>query len=199
MNQAFDPVPAALCGVPFFSDAHLERIVLDRLRQYEQVIQQQAEPPIDIDTIVEVVERIQIVMIEPSHELPDDALGAYDFLEDLLYLREDCGSEARRRFTLAHEYGHFVLHRPHFLRPVYDYYSSPRTSNRQVLGQEPSRRSRLEYQANLFAGQLLMPTGYLSRFLQSHHEADGDVIAAVAKAFHVSRQAACIRLEGMKA
>jgi Zn-dependent peptidase ImmA (M78 family) len=196
MSQTFDPVPACFCGVQFLPEPRLERIVLDRLSLYERKKSTKIKAPIDIEEMVETVEAIRIVLIEPSHQFDDNVLGAYDFEEDKLYLRDDCGSEVRRRFTLAHEYGHFVLHRPHFLQQVFDFYSDANKGKVQLHRGSLDKRNQLEVQANMFASHFLMPTGLVKDFVRARpsHQPD-EVVHEVAGAFCVSRQAATIRLE----
>lgn len=86
---------------------------------------------------------------------------------------------ARRRFTLAHEIAHFLLHR--------EYLDGEITDDRMY-------RSRLgdamERQANRLAAQLLMP-GNLVRVAW---EAGAHDAAALARTFDVSTQAMEIRL-----
>lgn len=88
-------------------------------------------------------------------------------------------SAGRRRFTLAHEIAHFLLHR--------EFLDGELTDDRMY-------RSRLgdamERQANRLAAQLLMP-GNLVRVAWN---AGGRNVASLARAFDVSAQAMEIRL-----
>ena len=63
-------------------------------------------------------------------------------------------SEKRRRFTVAHELGHFILHGGD------DFYDSKDILFRSVSQMDISENDRRkEVQANMFAAELLMPRG----------------------------------------
>ena len=83
-------------------------------------------------------------------------------------LKRRCGTGrglGRYRFTVAHEVGHWVLHRPLYLRrdESLDLFGAQTAENRLVSLRRDvfSRRSaipREEWQANRFAAYLLIPT-----------------------------------------
>ena len=85
----------------------------------------------------------------------------------------------RRRFTIAHEIGHFVLHRELIGDGITD---------------DALYRSRLqggiEAAANRFAADLLMPWNLIREAVAK----GADTVEALAKAFKVSRSAMSIRL-----
>lgn len=92
----------------------------------------------------------------------------------------------RQRWTLAHEYGHFLLHR----------YSAEVTS--VVPG-----RSRDEQTAEAFAAAFLMPKdGLIRRFQQARRQRGGTVTAVdvlqLGAAYEVSAQAMALRLEDLE-
>jgi len=86
----------------------------------------------------------------------------------------------RRRFTLAHEISHFLLHRPMLDGGIVD---------------DRMYRSRLndrfERQANRLAAQILMPPG----LVRTAWAAGAKDAAKLAEAFDVSEQAMQIRLQ----
>jgi Zn-dependent peptidase ImmA (M78 family) len=103
-------------------------------------------------------------------------------------------SRTRQRFTLAHELGHFLLHK-HLGSEVFidkDFivkYRSQKTYSSLELKQEQ--------QANIFAAALLMP----KKMLQDEFEreiykdlSESEFIAAIAKVFNVSIQAMTYRI-----
>jgi Zn-dependent peptidase ImmA (M78 family) len=145
--------------------------------------------PIDVESIASMLD-LRIV----AEDLGSDISG-------LLVSRDDSASIAvrrsdppnRRRFTIAHEIGHFVLRHHaqrdelvHADRHEQVIYRSPRASE----GLDP-----VEVQANQFAASLLMP----ARFVREHVEqlqkpiSESDV-KALANEFKVSEQAMTIRL-----
>jgi len=105
-------------------------------------------------------------------------------------------SPVRRRFTAAHEIGHYQLHRkkkpnlPAFIdRAVY----FRRSSGDDSVGVD----HRMEMQANAFAAGLLMPEFLLDEYLDKHPDVDIGQTAGIkqmADEFEVSRQAMDYRL-----
>ena len=95
------------------------------------------------------------------------------------------GQTARRRFTIAHEAGHAVLHRDRLLRAI-------RPSN-------PAEAFALEREADAFAAALLMPASAFAaqvRLLSRYGNGRGSLSLAdqLAKRFAVSHTAARRRL-----
>lgn len=82
----------------------------------------------------------------------ETTLGRISFDENKITVYQDLEYPARERFTLAHELGHHFMGHGSFLRSEYtdehDQVESP-------IGDDDI--GRLEYQANEFASQLLMP------------------------------------------
>lgn len=101
-------------------------------------------------------------------------------------------SETRKRFTIAHEIGHFILHGDETLHvdKVFAIKLRNQVSSEAVdLG---------EIEANAFAAELLMPTSMVHQRIQElpevlDYEKDA-VINNMAKVFNVSQQAMTIRL-----
>lgn len=93
-------------------------------------------------------------------------------------------SNNRRRFSLAHELGHFVLHRDGSVLEAAISIDSPPTA-------DPSedRTSVAEREANLFAGELLVPVAFLKE-----HFRPGMTAADVATLFEVSESVAAIAI-----
>ena len=87
------------------------------------------------------------------------------------------GDERRRRFTIAHEIGHFVLH------------PQRRRSERGGLVNEAGRV--LEREADLFAAELLMPEDLVREAVREH----GVDARRLADRFEVSQRAMQTRLQ----
>lgn len=99
-------------------------------------------------------------------------------------------SETRRRFTIAHELGHFVLHRHLIGEGVTDnaaFRADGSTGN-------PNIRAWEETEANRFAANLLMPTESVNYLRRVEHITDAEVMA---KRLGVSRKAMEIRLSSI--
>lgn len=92
-------------------------------------------------------------------------------------------SWVRRRFTLAHELGHYVLdHGSGFRDTAYSFEVTP---------------DYRETEANYFAAELLMPTEYIQNYLQQNNvNIDNNwSIREMANFFDVSERAIYVRLE----
>lgn len=102
----------------------------------------------------------------------------------------------RQRFTIAHECGHFVLHRAKITREVHIDKAFPMLRRDSV---STAGIDEMEIEANLFAAELLMPKDFLMGALgalgSNLLDIDDDVaVKALAKRFRVSPSAMRFRL-----
>jgi Zn-dependent peptidase ImmA (M78 family) len=97
----------------------------------------------------------------------------------------------RQRFTLAHELGHFRLHREDLENEIHLDRGSLRRDWLSSLGVD-----RREMEANAFASELLMPTALLQQTLsgRSIDFEDEDEVGLLARRFKVSPAAMRYRL-----
>lgn len=93
-------------------------------------------------------------------------------------------SPGRINFTLAHEFGHYLLHRLAY--PDGFYCSQEQVAWDSELGQ-------IEHQANVFAANLLMPFDDFRRQIPEGSKVDLDMIAHCADRYRVSLIAATLR------
>jgi Zn-dependent peptidase ImmA (M78 family) len=106
--------------------------------------------------------------------------------------------KARQRFTIAHECGHFVLHRQklpvfidkQFLQPYFRAYRDSSSSTGE---------DRMEREANSFAAALLMPERLVHAAITALPAdiADDEAVELLSKQFQVSRQAMAFRLANL--
>jgi hypothetical protein len=102
--------------------------------------------------------------------------------------RTECArSRGRRRFTIAHECGHWVLHIAGAEQPVT---CRPEDVSEQPDVEKVRQLRRLEAEANAFARELLMPES----LVVEHAHATGCNLAALAERFDVSVPAIRLRL-----
>lgn len=97
----------------------------------------------------------------------------------------------RRRFTIAHELGHFELHRDKsdlFVDKQFIYRS-------QNSGDTPIKKE-MEHEANLFASAILMPTSLLRREIENYDISE-EGIKQLADKFEVSSTAMSIRISSL--
>lgn len=92
-------------------------------------------------------------------------------------------SPERRRFTIAHELGHFILHRSQ--RPSF-------SCDKESVYSGADTIRTIEREADDFASNLLMPGDLLREWI-SDQQIDLHVLSAIAKRFEVSFEALCIR------
>lgn len=102
----------------------------------------------------------------------------------------------RQRFSLAHEIGHFVLHEGQQTARESAYVDKSmrlyHRADRAINGQN----ARQEWQANLFAAELLMPEELLrSKIIDEGYDLEDEAdVARLAVVLRVSEQALSIRL-----
>lgn len=98
----------------------------------------------------------------------------------------------RKRFTIAHEIGHFLLHRGEEL--IIDRNFKVTVSHRDE--RSGTGESADEIEANHFAAALLMPAEFLKKDLlgRDFDASDDDQIQDLAARYKVSAQAMTIRL-----
>lgn len=94
-------------------------------------------------------------------------------------------SPERDRFTIAHEFGHFILHY------LWQRQKNPEYPEKVIAFRKGS--DRIEWEANWFAGAFLMPE---EAFRQSFHIKNG-VIWQIADQFRVSQKAAQVRAKDL--
>jgi Zn-dependent peptidase ImmA (M78 family) len=94
----------------------------------------------------------------------------------------------RRRFTIAHELGHYVLHKGIKLHVDTDFRVNWR-DNESSKAINPD-----EIEANRFAAELLMPTDFLVKDIDALKDVNQSTIDSLAKRYRVSSQAMKIRL-----
>lgn len=131
-------------------------------------------------------------------ELPDDVSGLLvTGPKGNFIIVQKADSEPRKRFTIAHEVGHFFLgHRFAKGEHVHvdrGHYVSQR-STRSSTGLDPK-----EVEANQFAASLLMPSGIIEKAVRRFHTQPllDYHVSSLASQFQVSEQAMTIRLTSL--
>ena len=94
----------------------------------------------------------------------------------------------RQRFTIAHELGHFMLHR-HLVGDGIDDNKAYR-STQEGLYHNTSIGPKQETEANRFAANILMPR----QVLDAEKSKEGATVSSLARLFEVSKQTMSIRL-----
>jgi hypothetical protein len=94
-------------------------------------------------------------------------------------------SKGRINFTLAHEFGHYLLHRLAYPNGIY--------CGEQEVVRWDSELGQIEHQANVFAANLLMPLDDFRRQIDPKTKVDLDMISHCADRYRVSLIAAALR------
>lgn len=139
------------------------------------------EEPSHIDIEAIAYKREAIIKEEPMKGA-DGRLAIYGS-QGLITVRDDIPEQGRKRFVMAHELGHYELHRtivPHFLCSEDDFLKWN------------ADNQHLEVEANYFAAEILMPED-IFRKLASGKAFSIELIETLRKLFSVSLTASAIR------
>ncbi|ANE53137.1 ImmA/IrrE family metallo-endopeptidase [Flavisolibacter tropicus] len=100
----------------------------------------------------------------------------------IITVNENITNEGKKNFVLAHEIGHYVMHRN--VQPLY--------SDTQQTLSDWFKNGPQELEANAFAAELLMPTGIFTQKVRKK-KLSLDLIQEVAAYFQVSMTAAFLK------
>lgn len=171
--------------------------VLEAMRQ-QRIIQNRA--PVDVDAIAHALG----VSVRYDYSLePQGIIGQITFEGEHPVVRINPWQNAyepRRRFTLAHELGHFVLHSNDERTEFID--------SQQTMSRTATYWNPIESQANTFAAELLMPQELIVRegqaIIDTYKRQTGMTqmpadafLSAMAERFVVSNQSMEYRLRAL--
>jgi Zn-dependent peptidase ImmA (M78 family) len=168
-------------------------IQLARKRAEQLIIEQKlGMPPINVEYIAK-----QLKMLVIHEELEDGISGLLITKEGMVPMIcvQNKDHSNRKRFTVAHEIGHFVLQHQfqkgghvHIDKGHFISQRGPRASTGDDLK---------EIEANQFAASLLMPTELVKQqvLLLGEENLTDTSVGELARSFQVSEQAITIRLE----
>jgi hypothetical protein len=162
------------------------------LAEYDKTYGLGEIPPIPVEDIAESLLLLDVVEEDEVRSVPgapveDGPLsGLLTTADHTIWIdrREAARSPARRRFTIAHEVGHWVLHAGRGGDPGFQRGCAPAD-----LEEETAAADR-EWEANDFANELLMPAELISRLATEC----GFNLALLAERFQVSVPALELRL-----
>lgn len=157
--------------------------ILDIIERYTR------KAPVDVRNLAK---ELDIRIIEKT--LPDEESGSIEKSDDQYVITvNSTHSENRKRFTIAHELGHFMLHDRLINNGIFD--------NKLFRRDKNSRNEKVtnfhETEANIFAANLLMPAGLVFSLIKEEG-IDYEEHANLAKKLEVSEQAMQIRLSALK-
>jgi Zn-dependent peptidase ImmA (M78 family) len=157
--------------MPYLKSSDLDAAANELLRRFSKWKGSVPAPPIDVDEIVEGYLRLELEIADLEKRLGiADVLGATWFDEQRICIDQSLeGLEGRFSFTLAHEVGHWVLHRPMYeankvTRPLFARDpDEARAAEPAIVCRSSQHQAPTEWQANQFAARLLMPGSYMRR------------------------------------
>ncbi len=148
----------------------------------ESLIEDYSTPAIPVIEIAES-NGVKVDFVDFGDEYNDKVAGICEFKEARILVNAFDGV-GRQRFTIAHELGHWILHRDIFL-------SNPERYPVLMRFQKPSEADPLEQEANYFAANLLVPEKHLKSVINAP-------ISVLASVFHVSNAMMEIRVKDVK-
>lgn len=212
--------------VPYMPKQHIEEEANLLLAEWCQSHDEIATPPVPIDDIVELHLKLTVEFKDMRQVFPfGDVLGALWMQKHLVGISQDLDptnhpqKTGRYHFTLAHEGGHWRLHRQYYLENPYQgvlFGDGPRPT---TVCRSSQMKKPAERQADYFAAALLMPREMvrvawrawhgsldpvaLDDLRASEQEGTDDVVferfcRPLADEFKVSAEAMRIRLEEME-
>lgn len=164
----------------------------DPIKLADAVLKQlpETDHPVPVREIAAAIDIVEI-----REELLDGLEGGLIVPEDksngAILVRRD-RHEARKRYTIAHELGHYV-NPYHKSNSREGFRCGPKDMSRDRF--DPNdKAAKMEVQANQFAGELLMPRREVAKFLLRTGAPDiGSIIEMAERRFDVSREAAARR------
>lgn len=174
----------------------------DLLRDFEERYDADEAPPVPVERIAGSLLGLLIDEVDDIRSLPGAPTdqgrlsGMLDPGEMVVWVDrgEARRSSGRRRFTIAHEIGHLLLHVPTSPRVFYDGPANIREIDEDPSDEELPELRQREKEANVFARELLMPEPLVNE--QAH--ATGFNLPALANRFEVSVPAMRLRLRLLK-
>ncbi|MEU8944247.1 ImmA/IrrE family metallo-endopeptidase [Streptomyces sp. NPDC048489] len=154
----------------------LARAQAERLRSFVRA----DEPAIDLSWLVE--QTVVPVHFVPNYELHEKNSGlTTDLIGEKLQMFVNQGEpQVRQRFSLLHEFKHAL-----------DFNDAKILHERLGTGDDDLKHKMIEWVANEFAGQVLMPFEHVKKIWRK----TGHDLALTASFFNVSREAMRTRLE----
>ncbi|MDP3790702.1 MAG: ImmA/IrrE family metallo-endopeptidase [Candidatus Omnitrophota bacterium] len=190
--------------VPYKNHDHIEKVAADFLHKYHP----KDAYPTPIEEIVEFKLGIDIIPIPGLHEIIEiDGFISSDLsnisVDEYVYKHR----QGRYRFTLAHEVGHAIMH-----EGVYRHRGFNTTGDwKDFMETFPENEwSWLEWQANQFAGLILVSSHHLEKRIKHHSKqikalgikneavAMDRIVELLARDFVVSREVILRRIDKEK-
>lgn len=160
-------------AVPYWQKTVIEDMVRDLLQRYAAWKGAALSPPINTDEIVENFLQLRLELEDLRCRLNmSDVLGATWFEEKCIRIDSSLeATEGRLSFTMAHEIGHWWMHRPIYEMnkitvPLF-VCEEGRPPSPAVVCRSTGKKPPAEWQADQFAAMLLMPASLMRTALKN--------------------------------
>jgi hypothetical protein len=155
--------------VEFLPVRDIEAVAYELLEGYGSKFSPVTTPPVPVEEILESHLALSLQIDDlPTVLRQPDTLGAIRFRQREVLVDQSLDptvhpqNEGRYRFTLAHELGHWQLHRHVFLQDTTQPLLFGAGAGAELVCRSNSK-DRAEWQADMFAGHLLMPKDMVFR------------------------------------
>ena len=171
--------------VPFLHAKQIEREADLLLEEYALKFPTVTAPPVPVDGIAELYLQLSLEYLDMKSLFPmADVHGAIWFQQARIGIDQSLDPDAnpsrrgRYHFTLAHEVGHWRLHRQHFVsNPAQRTLFGDGTPHPDVVCRSSEVSQPVEWQANAFASCLLMPRKFVHSAWTEFRGADDSPVA----------------------
>jgi hypothetical protein len=161
-------------NVPFLSASQIEMAAATLLRRFAASTGREIRGPVPVEDIIEKYLGLIFEICDLQEFLGvSDVLGATWFGLNVIRVDERLlEKEGRFCFTLGHELGHWILHRPRFELEERQQLlgESPRERPPSVVCRRSERRATAEWQADQFAAHVLMPAELVKLAFTREHD-----------------------------
>jgi Zn-dependent peptidase ImmA (M78 family) len=181
-------------GVKFIPEEKIEEKAITLLEKAEKQRIYQFKSCTPIDLIAEKTLKLQIKFANLNEDL-EGVLGALDISNKTIWIDNSLSDDdnftlmSRCNFTIAHEFGHYILHKKLYNEENIQLYHYGDNQTNAI--------KNMETQADRFASYLLMPTIPLMRKLSSinQNQPFEKTLFELTRFFKVSKEAMIIRLK----
>ena len=169
------------------------------IEQYEDKMGVRVRAPVPVESIAEHLLGYRIDITDEGLFEDPRYLGGIVFDDNVIRVNASVEShEGRYNFTIAHEIGHHILHRDHYL-------AAREAETPSIMCREVSAKPLVERQADQFASALLMPAEEVRKAIHKLNEPTGETSVRALRALagkvctaggfsNVSNTAMCNRL-----
>ena len=142
-------------NVPWLSKETISRKATELIAGFQALAKYEVKPPIPVEDIIERYLGLRLIYDDLTRVFGREVLGAVYVEAKTICINErlfESSSEGRLVFTIAHEVGHWVLHRQYATEQ-----STAGAKKPSIVCKPGNAKEPIEWQADYFASCLLMP------------------------------------------